>query len=82
MITIVCKMTNISKKLGSIIQKLRKDADISQEELAFKAGVHRTYIGMVERGEKNITIINLEKISKALEIPISEIFKFVEKNEN
>ena len=75
-------MTNISKKLGLIIQKLRKDANISQEELAFKAGVHRTYIGMVERGEKNITILNLKKISNALEIQISEIFKLVEKNEN
>lgn len=42
----------------------------SQEELAFNAGVHRTYIGMIERAEKNVTILSLEKIAKALNVPI------------
>lgn len=46
---------------------------MSQEELADRAGVHRTYIGMIERAEKNITLINIEKIANALEISVSEL---------
>jgi transcriptional regulator with XRE-family HTH domain len=52
---------------------LRKSKKLSQEELAHKADVHRTYIGMIERAEKNITLINIEKIAKALEVEISEL---------
>ncbi|PTN10575.1 helix-turn-helix protein [Mangrovibacterium marinum] len=47
---------------------------MSQEELAEKARLHRTYIGMIERAEKNITLINIEKVANALEINLSEIF--------
>ena len=57
------------------VRKYRIENDISQEELADKAGVHRTYIGSVERGERNITINVMEKISIALERPIVEFFK-------
>ena len=62
---------------GEVIRDLRKDKGLSQEELADKAGVHRTYIGMIERGEKNITLENINKISKALQITIHELFKRV-----
>lgn len=48
---------------------------ISQEELAFRAGLHRTYIGMIERAEKNITLVNIEKIAKALEVSICDLLK-------
>ena len=47
----------------------------SQEELAFRADLHRTYIGMIERAEKNITLLNVEKIANALEININDLFK-------
>ena len=47
---------------------------LSQEELAEKANVHRTYIGMIERAEKNITLQNIEKITKALNIKITDLF--------
>jgi len=47
---------------------------LSQEELANRAGVHRTYIGMIERAEKNITLENIEKIAKALGAPVKELF--------
>ena len=53
-------------KIGNNIKKIRKKEKLSQEELAFKAGLHRTYIGSVERGEKNITILNLIKVAKSL----------------
>ncbi|WP_083386381.1 helix-turn-helix domain-containing protein [Acidithiobacillus ferrivorans] len=53
---------------GKHIRKLRKSRRLSQEQLADKAELHRTYIGMIERGEKNITLLNILKISTALEI--------------
>jgi len=59
---------------GHRVQELRKDRNLSQEQLAELAGVHRTYIGMIERAEKNITLCNIEKIAKALKIEIKELF--------
>ena len=55
------------------VQQHRKALGLSQEQLADKAGVHRTYIGMIERAEKNITLCNMEKIAKALDISISSL---------
>lgn len=52
--------------IGNNIKKIRKKENLSQEELAFRSGLHRTYIGSVERGERNITILNLIKIAKSL----------------
>ena len=56
------------------IQALRKERNLSQEQLADMAGVHRTYIGMIERAEKNITLCNIERIAKALEVNIKDLF--------
>jgi len=52
---------------------LRKEQKLSQEDLAHKAGFHRTYIGMIERAERNITLGNIERISIALNIPITKL---------
>ena len=60
-------------KFGERVRTFRKIKDISQEELAHRASLHRTYIGMIERAEKNITLLNIEKIANALEISISEL---------
>ena len=60
---------------GTKVREIRKEKGLSQEELSYRASVHRTYIGMIERAEKNITLINIEKIAKALEINISELMK-------
>jgi len=57
-------------KFGKRVREERLKQGLSQEELANKAGVHRTYIGMIERAEKNITLINIEKIANALRIDI------------
>lgn len=62
------------KKFGERVRFLRKVKDLSQEELAYKANLHRTYIGMIERAEKNITLLNMEKIANALEVSIQELF--------
>ena len=64
---------NILKKFGKRVKKERLKQNLSQEELAEKAGVHRTYIGMIERAEKNITLQNIEKIAKALHISLDKL---------
>ncbi|MGH9856515.1 MAG: helix-turn-helix domain-containing protein [Acidobacteriota bacterium] len=60
-------------KFGQKVRAERAKLGLSQEELASKAGVHRTYIGMIERAEKNITLENIEKIAKALGIKIRDL---------
>lgn len=64
----------ILKAFGQRVQELRKERNLSQEQLADLAGVHRTYIGMIERAEKNITLCNIEKIAKALKVDIKDLF--------
>ena len=56
----------IIKKFGLNVRNKRTELGISQEELGRKAKLHRTYIGMIERAEKNITLENVEKIAKSL----------------
>lgn len=65
--------SEVLKKFGEQVRQLRKQKDISQEELAHRAGLHRTYIGMIERAEKNITLLNIEKIADALEVKITDL---------
>jgi transcriptional regulator with XRE-family HTH domain len=60
---------------GQKVKAERIKQGLSQEELAEKASVHRTYIGMIERAEKNITLTNIEKIALALGIEISKLFE-------
>lgn len=64
---------DILKNFGNKVRDYRKELGISQEELADRAGLHRTYIGMIERAEKNITLKNIAKIAKALEVKIKEL---------
>ncbi len=63
----------ILEKFGERVREERLKQGLSQEALAEKAGVHRTYIGMIERAEKNITLINIERIAIALDIPLGEL---------
>lgn len=59
--------------LSNNIKKIRKKMGISQEELAHKCGLHRTYIGAIERGERNITLSSLEIIASALGVDIATL---------
>lgn len=61
-------------KFGSKVREERAKLGLSQEELAARAGVHRTYIGMIERAEKNITLENIQKVCKALNLKIKDFF--------
>lgn len=65
---------NILIQFGQKVQRLRNEKGLSQEQLAEIAYVHRTYIGMIERAEKNITLLNIEKIAKALKVNIKDLF--------
>lgn len=65
----------ISIKFGERVREIRVSKNLSQEQLADLASVHRTYIGMVERAEKNITLVNIEKIANALNLNITELLK-------
>lgn len=61
------------KKFGDLVRKIRTMQGISQEELAEKCGLHRTYIGSVERGERNVSLQNILRIAKALNIKPTEL---------
>lgn len=61
---------------GTHLRKLRLDRELTQEELADKAGMHFTYIGQIERGVRNPSLINLEKIARALKIGAGELLPF------
>jgi len=68
--------TSVLKKIGQRIRDIRKQKGLSQEQLGEKAGFHFSYIGGVERAEKNITLINLLKIADALDVQIIDLFAY------
>jgi len=65
--------TQILKKFGSNVRKIREAKGWSQEELAKKSTLHRTYIGSIERSERNVSLLNIEKIAKALNVPLKNL---------
>lgn len=68
-------MSDISKILGKRIRNYRTAMGLSQEKLAELSGCHHTYIGQIERGEKNATIESIQKIASALNISLSKLFE-------
>lgn len=70
---ITMQKTTILEVFGQNVRRLRVERGLSQEQLADKAGLHRTYIGMIERAEKNITLCNMEKVAVALGVSVSSL---------
>lgn len=66
-------MPEIQVKFGKKIKNIRNKKGFSQEKLASKSGLHRTYISDIERGDRNVSIRNIEKIAKALGVKPSEL---------
>jgi transcriptional regulator with XRE-family HTH domain len=73
-------MTDLNRKflmfLGQNIRNLRERKNISQEQFGKMVGVHRTYVGMIERGEKNMTIFSLQKFAEALGMKVKDLIDF------
>ena len=72
---------DILKLVGRRIRDLRKERGLSQELLGEKGGFHYSYIGQIERGEKNIALLNIAKIADALDVSISQLFTYADKEE-
>lgn len=68
----------LAENIGALVRELRVAAGLSQEAFADQCGVHRTYIGSIERGEKAITLETAQKIVKALNISLSQFFQKLE----
>lgn len=70
-------MEDIRVRFGKALRARRKRLGVSQEEFAGMCGLDRTYMGGIERGERNVSLVNLEKIAKALRLRLSQIFEGV-----
>ena len=66
---------DICKRFGARVRALRVVRSLSQEELAQNAGLHRTYVGGIERGERNISLVNIEKLAAALGVSLDSLLK-------
>ena len=68
----------IEQKFGTTIRQLRINKGLSQEKLALDAEIDRTYISDIEKGNRNVSIVMIEKLANYFQIPISELFKQIE----
>lgn len=69
---------DIRERFGDAVRHRREELGLNQEELAHRAGIHRTYLSDVERGQRNIALVNIEHLAKALELKLSDLFAAVE----
>lgn len=66
---------DVRVRFGQAVRQRRQHLGISQEELAVLAGVHRTYVGDIERGKRNVALVNIERLAVALGVPIAALFE-------
>lgn len=69
----------LARRFGELVRRLRAEAGFSQEEFALRCGLHRTYLGSIERGERNVTIRTADKLARALETTLADLFLELEK---
>lgn len=69
---------DIRERFGDAVRARREELGMTQEDLADKAGIHRTYLSDIERGSRNLSLINIERVAAALELPISGLFRLIE----
>jgi transcriptional regulator with XRE-family HTH domain len=70
---------DVVKRFGETVRRLRSEQGFSQESFAERCGVHRTYMGIIERGEKAVTIVTAKKIARALGITLADLFGKLER---
>lgn len=68
----------LAEKFGRLVRHLRKERGFSQEEFAFRVGLHRTYMGDIERGEKNVTLMTADKLAKGLDLTLAGLMSELE----
>jgi len=73
----VVKKPTAREKFGDRVRVLRKKIGLSQEQFGFKVGLHRTYVGSIERGEQNVSLDNIIKLAKAFKIKLTDLFKSI-----
>ena len=69
----------LAKRFGELVRRLRKERGYSQEDFSFRVGLHQTYVSSVERGERNVTIGTADRIAKALETTLADLFGELER---
>jgi transcriptional regulator with XRE-family HTH domain len=74
------KKGDIRERFGFAIKTRREVLNLTQEDLADKAGVHRTYLSDIERGSRNVSLINIERLAAALAMSISALFRLMEQS--
>ncbi|MBI3822049.1 MAG: helix-turn-helix transcriptional regulator [Planctomycetes bacterium] len=74
------KKGDVRERFGFAVKVRREELKLTQEDLADKAGIHRTYLSDVERGSRNLSLINIERLAAALAMSMSELFRLVERS--
>ena len=69
----------IQERFGFAVRNRREELGLTQEDLADKAGIHRTYVSDIERGSRNVSLVNIERLASALALRLGELFGRVEK---
>lgn len=72
--------TDIRVRFGFAIRTLREARELTQEELAERSRIHRTYLSDIERGSRNVALINIERLAKSLSVNLEELFKRVDRS--
>jgi transcriptional regulator with XRE-family HTH domain len=70
-------MEDVRVRFGKALRKRRHKLGVSQEEFADLCGLDRTYVGGIERGERNLALVNIEKLARALKVSLSDLFRSV-----
>ena len=70
-------MEDIRRRFGRAVRERHRKIGVSQEEFAHMCGLHRTYMGGIERGERNVALVNIEKIARALRVTLTKLFRDV-----
>jgi transcriptional regulator with XRE-family HTH domain len=71
--------SDIRERFGFAVKSRREELNLTQEDLAHKAGIHRTYLSDIERGSRNVALINIDRLAEALSLSLSELFRTVER---
>lgn len=72
--------TDIRVRFGFVVKTLRERLELTQEDLAEKAGIHRTYLSDIERGSRNVALVNIERLAISLNLTLQELFKRVDQS--